>query len=449
MSRPDAIVIGAGFAGLSAAVRLAAAGLRVRVVEERRRLGGRATSFVDAATGERVDNGQHALFGCYHETFRFLDVIGAADRVRLERTLDLQIVDATGNRTRLRAASLPAPWHLAVGLLRWKALSAGDKLAALRLGLRLRREEAARRAAGGALDAQWSARTVAAWLEAKGQTRRACELLWEPLAVAALNQSPVTAAAAPFVRVASELLGGRAQDAAVGLPATALDEMYAVPAVEWLQRRGGSVTLGGSARLVPAGSARVAVAVGAERLEAPIVISSVPWFAFPALAADVPALGEVARAAAAMASSPIVTVNLWFDRPVTDVAFVGLPGRVFQWAFDKARLVGGGQSHLSLISSGADDVVGWTNESLVSRARAELAAALPESARARLVRAIAVREKRATFSLAPGQPARPGPITPVDGLYLAGDWTETGLPATIEGAVASGHRAADHAVRSS
>ena len=143
-----------------------------------------------------------------------------------------------------------------------------------------------------------------------------------------------------------------------------------------------------------------------------------------------------------MAPSPIVTVNLWYDRSVTDTALVGLPGRTFQWVFDKGRILGGTTSHLSLVSSGADAVVAMTNDQLIALALDEVSAALPPARDAKVVRGSVVREKRATFSLAPGQPPRPGAETPVRGFYLAGDWTDTGLPATIEGAVESGHRAA-------
>jgi uncharacterized protein with NAD-binding domain and iron-sulfur cluster len=144
-----------------------------------------------------------------------------------------------------------------------------------------------------------------------------------------------------------------------------------------------------------------------------------------------------------MTPSPIVTVNLWLDRPVTRTAFVGLPGRTFQWVFDKSRLAGSAWSHLSLVSSGAEDVVAQSNEALIDLATRELRAALPAAASAVVRRASAVREKRATFSLAPSEPPRPAADTPLAGLVLAGDWTDTGLPATIEGAVVSGHRAAD------
>jgi uncharacterized protein with NAD-binding domain and iron-sulfur cluster len=155
--------------------------------------------------------------------------------------------------------------------------------------------------------------------------------------------------------------------------------------------------------------------------------------------------------ASAMESKPIVTVNLWYDRKVMDEPFVGLPGRTVQWVFDKSAIVrqeregapvAGRASHLSLVSSGADAIVREPDEALVSRAAAEIAEAIPGARSARLTRATVIREKRATFSLAPGQPPRPGPRTSIPGLYLAGDWTDTGLPGTIESAVVSGHRAA-------
>ena len=144
-----------------------------------------------------------------------------------------------------------------------------------------------------------------------------------------------------------------------------------------------------------------------------------------------------------MASSPIVTVNLWFDRPVLDVPFVGLPGRAMQWVFDKSAVFGDGASHLSLVSSGASPLVDQTNDALIAAAHQELLEALPGIRPARLLRATVIREPKATFSLAPGQPSRPESRTPVRGLFLAGDWLDTGLPATIESAVRAGHRAAE------
>jgi hypothetical protein len=140
-------------------------------------------------------------------------------------------------------------------------------------------------------------------------------------------------------------------------------------------------------------------------------------------------------------------VNLWFDRPVLDEPFVGLPGRVMQWVFDQPPVPGAAASHLSMVSSGADEIVRLSNDQLIAMAHGELLEALGTVRRARLLRSTVVRERRATFSLAPGQPARPSTETPVSGLFLAGDWIDTGLPATIESAVRSGHRAADAASR--
>ncbi len=185
-----------------------------------------------------------------------------------------------------------------------------------------------------------------------------------------------------------------------------------------------------------------------EIVQARAIICATAWYALPAVFPDRPApLEAVLRAAESTDASPIVTVNLWFDRPVTSHSFVGLPGRAMQWVFDKRALLGDTSSHLSLVSSGATALVGQTNQELVDLALRELTAVLPGMSGAELRRAVVVREKRATFSVASGQPPRPQVETPIPGLFLAGDWIDTGLPATIEGAVVSGHRAAAAALR--
>lgn len=437
MPRPDVIVAGAGFAGLSAAVRLVEHGARVLVVEERRRLGGRATAFPDPATGEIVDNGQHALFGCYRETFAFLKAIGAEHDVALDDRLEIEVVDRDGRRSRLTTPAWRPPLHLVGGLLRWRALGFADRVAAVRMGRALR----ALRSNGPGWTALGSL-TASEWLRQMRQPRGITELLWEPLVVAALNQPPEVAAAEPFVRVMTRMFNGTRRDAAIGLPRVPLDALYAEPARRHLESRGSLVRVGAGATLVVRDDRVSGVDVKGERLEADVVIAAVPWYGFAAFTAGVPALASIARVAAAMRPSPIVTVNLWYDRPVTDTAFVGLPGRTFQWVFDKGRIFGSESSHLSLVCSGADAVVALDNQSLCDIAARDVAEALPAARGARVVRATAVREKRATFSLAPGQPPRPKAETPIRGLFLAGDWTDTGLPATIEGAVQSGHLAA-------
>ena len=447
----DIVVVGAGFAGLSAAARLAGRGARVLVLEARGRLGGRATAFADRETGEIVDNGQHVLLGCYTETLAFLRDIGALDNLRTEPRLSVTMIDRAGRRSRLVCPALPAPLNFLAGLMEWDALGWTDRLSAMRLAGPLGRARRALRPGARAVAAS-PGETVDAWLIRNGQTARIREMLWEPLALAALNQPPSHAAAPLFARVLAEMLGPDPRLAAILLPARPLHLLYAEPARAYIEGRGGAVRTGAAAKVKLAKSAAAdgvevaGVEALGERWSPDAVIAAVPWFAIGGLMdGESAALAPVLHRASQMASSPIVTVNLWFDRGVLDEPFVGLPGRVMQWVFDKRAVLGGESSHLSLVSSGASPIVALSNPELIAMACQELAGALPEVRRARLVRATVVREPRATFSLAPGQPARPPVRTPVRGLYLAGDWIDTGLPATIESAVRSGHWAADYA----
>ena len=441
----DVIVVGAGFAGLSAAVRMAKGGARVLVLEARARLGGRATAFPDRETGELVDNGQHVLLGCYTETFQFLEDIGALDRVSLQRDLSVTMIDRAGHRTRLVCPPLPAPFHLLAGVFEWDALSWRDKWSALGMATPIRLARRAMRPGAGAIAAS-PGETVENWLVRNGQTARIRELLWDPLALAALNQPPEHAAAPLFARVLAEMFSGDSRAAAIALPTRPLHLMYAEPARAFVEGRGGQVRTGAPATIRIEHDAVTAVEAGGERWKVAAVVAAVPWFALGELfTPEPPALGDTLQRARAMASSPIVTVNLWFDRPVMpemDAPFIGLPGRVMQWVFDKRVAFGGEATHLSLVSSGASEVARQANDELVALAHSELLEALPAVRGARLHRATVIREPRATFSLAPGQPERPGTATPVRGLFLAGDWIETGLPATIESAVRSGNRAA-------
>ena len=466
---PDVIVVGGGFAGLSAATALAERGAKVLLVEARPTLGGRATAFTDPATGERVDNGQHVLFGCYHETFRFLRRVGAEGHVRVQSRLAVDMIDRDGRWSRLACPALPSPLHLLAGVMTWNALGWRDRLSAMKMRAALSHMR------GGPLrSAERPAATVREWLIQNGQTPRLIELLWEPLAVAALNQSIDTAAAASFASILRPMFGRNPRDAALALPSKPLDEVYAHPSRAYVEQRGGAVRLSSPATILcGAGLYGPRVMVRDERLTARVVVSAVPWHALSDLLPERPAaLGPVLDAADRTDASPIVTVNLWFDRVVTDRTLVGLPGRTLQWVFDKRavfgppshevaslgdptsrRWLGGphkrtapaGQapSRLSLISSGAEAVVALGNQELIDLAMAEVSAALPAVRSASLLRAVVVREKKATFSVAPGQPARPATRTGVPGLLLAGDWIDTGLPATIEGAVISGHWAAD------
>ena len=375
--------------------------------------------------------------------------------------MTVPFLDVQGRRSELRCPPLPPPLHLLGGVLRWKALPLADRLSVLKMAgplMSARKAIARNPAAVLAADAI----TVSQWLQRAGQGSLIREWLWDPLAVAALNQAPDDASATTFVRVLAELFGPRAADSALALPAVPLHEAYALPAQAFIAARGGEVRTNALARLSSDAGARLGhlrVDVrGGVTVTAP-VIAAVPWFALGALvgAVDAPALTPVVERASAMASKPIVTVNLWYDAPVMDEPFIGLPGRVTQWVFDKS-LVLRDPDYLQAPERNAPRISpssrapptrspAKTTQALIEIATTEMAGALPRARRTRLRHATVIREKRATFSLAPGQPARPDTRTPVRGLYLAGDWIATGLPGTIESAVVSGHWAAKEVLR--
>src|SRR5262249_13760546 len=224
-------------------------GARVLVIEARGRLGGRATAFPDRETGELVDNGQHILLGCYTATFEFLRAIGASENVRLEQQLAVTMIDRAARRTRLSCpTSLPAPLHLFAGLFDWDALSWRDRAAVVGMATPLK--NARRELAGARVKAASVDETVEQWLVRNGQTPRLREMLWDPLALAALNQQPDQAAATPFARVLAEMFGPDVRAAAIALPLEPLHEMYAEPARGYIERHGGVVRTGAAAKIL-------------------------------------------------------------------------------------------------------------------------------------------------------------------------------------------------------
>ncbi|MGE3843252.1 MAG: hydroxysqualene dehydroxylase HpnE [Vicinamibacterales bacterium] len=440
-SSPDVIVVGAGVSGLAAATALSEQGARVLVLEARGTPGGRTSSFRDRTDGAWIDNGQHVVLGCYRETFSYLERIGAAADIPLYPALEVPGIDHSGRANVLRCPAWPSPWNLLAGLVTWSAIGWKDRLAARHIMGPLRSAQT------GARDPRDAQETVASWLSRCRQSPRLIELLWEPLALAALNQPITHAAAETFVEVLGRVFGPGPRDASIGLPARPLAHTFGTAAIAYLEERGSELRCHAPARLVVEAGRLWGVAVRGSRIRAPFVVAALPWTRWATFVAEADAeragLSAIRDAASRTASSAIVTVNLWLDRPVLTSRFVGLPGRRFHWVFAHDTVGGrAGACRVSLVASGADSLANQSAAMVVQHAIDDLRQAVPGAAQVRVLRSLVVREPCATFSLAPGQPARPGVRTPLEGLFLAGDWTATGLPATIEGAAQSGHAAA-------
>lgn len=429
---PDALVVGGGLAGLSAAVELAKAGARVTLVEARSHLGGRAFSFRDGVTGDLVDNGQHLLMGCYRRTFRFLELIGSLGLLRFQPALQVNFLEAGREPLSLRCPPWPAPWGLLAGLWRMSGLGLADKARMAWVARDLARS-----------DQRWREKlTVADWLSALGQTDRARRLFWEPLTLATLDESPTVAGAEYMATVLRLALLSGPEASRLVFSGVGLSELYTEQARAFIEAQGGQVRLRAVAGGLQTGGGRVEGVVlrSGELLRAGAVVCAIPYSALARLLAHGPAeLGYLDGPLGMFRPSPIVSVHLWLDREVTGLEFAGLLGTKMQWLFNKRLICRGVGDYLSLVVSAAGEVLGLPRESLVEMALAELRELLPEARRAKLRHALVVKERAATFSPEVGSAAyRPGPLTPLENFFLAGDWTATGLPATIEGAVQSG-----------
>jgi squalene-associated FAD-dependent desaturase len=442
------VVIGGGFAGLAAAIVLQERRHAVSLLERRGVLGGRATSYRDAVSGEDVDNGTHLMVGAYHATLELVRRAGAGDLLLAQDDLRLDYVDEQGPCA-LDCPPLPAPLHLLAGVLSLRA-PWSVRLQAVRFGLAAR---FGRPPAG---------LTLAEWFRRTGQDARTRALLWDPLATAILNETPERAAAVLFHRVFREAFLRDSRDSRLVFLRRGYGELHERLA-RYFQGRGGVLRRRVLAEAIEVTEGR-AVAVrytqrprskeeirGGERgmsgrVEAEAVVSAVPWHAVP------PLLPEDWRARAPFAAlsllrgSPIVSVEMWLDRVVVDRVMVGLRGCELEWVFDKGRLFGraGPPQHLAFVISAAWRSAPRPNAELVQAAEAALRRYFPAMAGAAVTRSLVIREADATFASDPAAEAlRPATGTSIASLFLAGDWTDTGLPATIEGAVRSGLRAAD------
>ena len=439
MSGPHVLVVGGGLAGISAALECADAGARVTLVERRTGLGGMTRSFRHGDMW--LDNGQHVFLRCCTGYVSFLHRIGAAGDVELQDRLDIPVVapaEVPGRRPvigRLRRSGWPVPLHLASSLSRYPHLSVADRL---RLGpavIGLQRLKLG----DPALDSV----TFASWLRAHGQTDHAIGRLWDLITVPTVNLPAEKASLAMAAMVFKTGLLSDPSAADIGWSRVPLGRLHGERSSAALASAGVEVRTGERVRRVtprPAGGFDVAGDGWADSVAG--VVIAVPHDEACTLLP--PGSVDAQERLGDLGTSAIVDVHLLLDRQVADWPIMSAVGSTVQWVFDRTRSSGAGDGQLLAVSlSAADDLLPHHPDEIVSDVKAELARLLPSFSRARVVDSIVTKERHATFAAVPGTAAlRPGPAAALPGLAVAGAWTDTGWPATMEGAVRSGAVAA-------
>jgi squalene-associated FAD-dependent desaturase len=432
--RPHVVVVGGGLAGLAAALECADSGARVTLVERRQRLGGLTWSFEHH--GLHVDNGQHVFLRCCHEYLSFLDRIGAKRDVTLQERMDIPVVapgtpGAPPTIGRLRRSALPAPLQLAGSLLRYPHLPLAHRL---RLGHAL---NALRRLRLD--DPDLDAVTFGDWLSSHGQSQEAMATVWDLITVPTLNLPAAEASLAVAAKVFKTGLLENADAADIGWSRVPLGALHGARASAALAAARVAVHLGARVESVrPASGGGFTV----EGIHADAAVVALPH----AEAARVLPPGAVAHQSrlAELGDSAVIDVHLVYDRRVTTWPLMAAVHSPVQWVFDRTASSGlsTGQ-YLAVSISASDDLMTEPPEPLARRVGTALERLLPSARKARLVDSLVTKERRATFRAAPGSAAlRPAAQTSVPGLTVAGAWTDTGWPATMEGAVRSGREAA-------
>ena len=433
-------VVGGGLAGIAAALRCADAGCSVTLLESRNRLGGLAGSFRRGAL--EVDTGQHVFLRCCTAYRALLDRLGVSELVTLQRRLDIPVLAPGRRPARLRRGVLPAPLHLAGTLLRYHPLPPADRLRIAPAAWALRRVDPA--------DPATDRRSFADWLGEHRQGRRAVDVLWGLIGVATLNAPPESASLALAATVFQRGLLAEAAAGDLGWARAPLGRLHDEAARRQLAVAGVEVRTATRVRALGRTAAGWRVAGDRrgrpDELVADRVVCALP----PDAARHLLPLGLATREWAALGSSPIVNVHVIYDGRVLDTEVAAAVDTPVQWLFDRTAASGpapswpAGAQYLAVSLSAADRLI----TAPVARIREELlpalAALLPPARRAGLLDFFVTREPHATFRQAPGTAAlRPGARTAAPGLFLAGAWTDTGWPATMEGAVRSGTAAAD------
>jgi len=410
------LIAGGGLAGLSAAAALGGAGFEVELFEARPFLGGRATSYPVPAgeeESEDIDNCQHILLRCCVNLLDFYTRLGVRDRIRFHR--EFYFLEPGGRLSILRRGRLPAPFHFTGSFLRMHCLNRHDKVRIARALLAIRRERTRRK--------DLDRISMLDWLLQKRQTPHAIDRFWRQILVSAVNEDLERMAAVHGFQVFWQGFLARADSYEMGVPAVPLAQLYGVDA--W--KRQGNVRLHFRATVdrIDADG----FVVGGERIGGNYYVCALPF----------ERLEAVGLAAPRLEHSPITGVHLWFDREVTTLPHATLLDRTMQWMFNK-----NGGKYLQLVVSASRDLTQLSRSEIIDIAIGDLRLYFPRIHDAKLVKAHVIKEQRATFSAAPEtEQLRLTADSGVSNVYLAGDWTRTGWPATMEGAVRSGYIAAE------
>ena len=418
---PRVLIAGGGLAGMSAAAALGEAGFEVELFESRPFLGGRATSYAVPASpdqqAETIDNCQHILLRCCVNLLDFYERLGIRDRIRFHR--EFYFVEPGGRASVLRRGRLPAPFHFAGSFLRMGCLSGADKVGVARALAALRRERTRR--------TDLDRISMLDWLLQKRQTPRAIDRFWRQVLVSAVNEDLDRMAARHGFQVFWLGFLARADSYEMGVPAVPLAELYSLEI--WRRFQTVRIHLRSAVdRIAPEG-----FTVAGRLCSADSYVCALPFERLEAVGLPAPPFTH----------SPITGVHLWFDREVTTLPHATLLDRTVQWMFNKND-----GRYLQLVVSASRDLTNLSRSEIIDIAVGDLRLFFPRVREARLVKAHVVKEQRATFSAAPEtESLRPQPASGMPNVYLAGDWISTGWPATMEGAVRSGYRAAELVAR--
>jgi squalene-associated FAD-dependent desaturase len=434
-------IVGGGVAGLAAACALAESGYKVRLLERRPYVGGRASSYEHPGTGEVIDNCQHILLGCCTNLIDLYRRLGVQDEIFWSGAIPF--LEPGGRRTTLASTSLPAPLHTAVSFLGAKCLSFADKAVIARGILGFLRETP-----------DDSEENFAQWLVRHRQTARAIQRFWHPVLASALNEDPEYISVRYAAKVFREAFLFSAEGGRMGIPRLPLSELYS-RAIEYIQARGGEVHLRTSAECFERSGNKWIVRTAEDTFASDALIFAL---SFEALAKLLPALPQNAESEALSRKleqfhhSPITSVHLWFDREITELTHAALLDTTIQWLYNKSKIHSTAANHqgsyIELVISASKSLVAMQRQEIIDLAMRELALFFPNVKDAVLRKAAVTKEVRATYSIRPLlDRARPTAQSPWPGIYLAGDWTATGWPSTMESGARSGYLAAEAVTR--